>query len=71
MKEVIFCMAAQWTGEVIGQMHLGNVTMKALAAEVGWHPKYLSAVMNGHRSPKDAEEKVRAALNRLLSPAAS
>lgn len=60
-------MTAQWTGEVIGKMHIENVSMKALAAEIGWHPKYLSAVMNGHRTPKDAEEKVRTALNRLVA----
>lgn len=58
-------MLAQWTGELIGEMHLVNVTAKQLAAEVGWHEKYLSAVMNGHKTPKGAEEKLRAALKRL------
>lgn len=60
-------MLAKWTGDVVGKMHRAGVTMKALAAEVGWHEKYLSAVMHGHRTPKDAEKKVREALARLLS----
>lgn len=36
------------------------------AAEVGWHDKYLSAVMNGHREPKGAEAALRAAFDRLI-----
>lgn len=60
-------MSAQWTGEVIGEMHVHRIKMSALAAEIGWHEKYLSAVLNGHREPKNAEAKVRAALERLIS----
>ena len=58
-------MPAQWTAELIGEMHLNRVSAMQLAAEVGWHPKYLSAVMNGRREPKGAEEKLRAALKRI------
>jgi len=56
---------AQWTAELIGEMHLKKVTAVRLAKEVGWHPKYLSAVLNGHKDPKDAEEKLRMALLRI------
>lgn len=58
-------MPAAWTGELLGEMHLTGVTAKRLAAEVGWHPKYLSAVLNGRRNPKNAEAELRAALSRL------
>lgn len=58
-------MPAEWTASLIGEMHLKGVTAKRLAEEVGWHEKYLSAVLNGHREPKDAEKKLREALNRL------
>lgn len=58
-------MPAQWTGKLIGEMHLLGVTSKELAVEVGWHPKYLSVVLNGHKEPKGAEDKLRAALSRL------
>lgn len=61
-------MPAQWTADVIGEMHLNGVTGKQLAAEIGWNPKYLSQVLNGHENPKGAETKVRAALGKLLSP---
>lgn len=59
-------MPAQWTGDLIGEMHINSVTMKQLATEVGWHEKYLSVVLNGHKEPKGAEEKLRAALSRLI-----
>ena len=59
-------MPAQWTADVIGQMHLNGVTGKQLASEIGWNAKYLSQVLNGHETPKGAEEKVRAALGRII-----
>lgn len=59
-------MPAQWTGEVIGEMHLHDVTGLALANKLCWHPKYLSAVLHGHRAPKNAEQKVKSALAELI-----
>lgn len=59
-------MPAQWTANLLGEMHLAGVSAKQLAAEAGWHEKYLSAVLNGHREPKKAEQTLRAALDRLL-----
>lgn len=59
-------MLAQWTGAVKGEMHVAGVTMRSLAEEIGWHEKYLSAVLNGHRSPKGAEARVREGLNRCI-----
>lgn len=60
-------MPAKWTADLIGEMHISRVTAKQLAAEAGWHEKYLSAVMNGHRDPKGAEVTLRAALDRIIS----
>lgn len=60
-------MPAQWTAEVIGEMHLKGVTAKQLALVVGWHPKYLSQVLNGRVNPKGAEQKLRNALAQIDS----
>lgn len=60
-------MPAQWTAEIIGQMHLYGITGKHLAAAVGWNPKYLSQVINGRVTPKCAEEKLRNALESLIA----
>lgn len=60
-------MIGQWTADVVGQMHINRITAKRLAEEIGWHPKYLSQVLNGHKAPKSAESKVRKALANLIS----
>lgn len=62
-------MPAQWTADVIGEMHINGITGKQLAAEIGWNPKYLSQVLNGHETPKGAEEKIRSALRRIIPDA--
>ena len=59
-------MPAQWTAELIGEMHLNGITAKQLAKKVGWNPKYLSSVVNGHCEPKAAEMKLKSALNELI-----
>ena len=59
-------MPAQWTANLLGRMHLTGVTARQLAAEVGWDYRYFSAVINGHRTPKGAEAKLNAALERLI-----
>ena len=59
-------MPAKWTADLLGEMHLAGVTAKQLAAEVGWNSKYLSVVLNGHREPKGAEQKLKEALGRLV-----
>lgn len=58
-------MPEKWTAEIIGEMHLKGITAKQLAEAVGWNSKYLSVVMNGHKKPKRAEEKLREALKRI------
>lgn len=60
-------MPAKWTADLLGEMHLARITAKQLAAEVGWNPKYLSVVLNGHKEPKGAEQKLNEALERLKS----
>ena len=59
-------MLAQWIGDIIGKMHLYGIKSKDLAAQVGWHPKYLSAVLNGHRQPKNAQKMLEDAINALI-----
>lgn len=59
-------MPAQWTGEIIGQMHLNKISKKELAAAAEVTPEYVSMVLNGHREPSGAEERFRTALNRLI-----
>lgn len=59
-------MPAQWTGDILSKMHINRITSKQLADAVGWNRKYLSAVLNGHREPKNAEIKLNEALDRIV-----
>lgn len=60
-------MPAQWMEAFFGKKRMHKIKDSDLAAEIGWHPKYLSAVLNGHRTPKGAEEKLNKALDTLIS----
>lgn len=59
-------MPAQWTGFLVGRMHNAGVTAKQLAEELGKNPKYISGVLNGHYSPKKAEQEFNEAFQKLL-----
>lgn len=60
-------MPAQWTAELLGEMHLHRITAIQLSKKLGMNPKYVSAVMNGRRSPKEAEVKFKTALAELIN----
>ncbi len=60
-------MPAQWTANIIGEMHLNGITKKRLAKQLKCTPEYISMVLNGHREPIGAEQRFRKALNELIS----
>lgn len=59
-------MPAQWTGGIVGEMHLNGITGKTLAAELGWNAKYLSQILNSPNPPKGAQQKITTALNNII-----
>lgn len=60
-------MPAQWTADLIGEMHLQGITAKQLAKEANLNAKYLSTILNGHVAPKGAEQTLQAALERIIA----
>lgn len=59
-------MLAQWTGDLVGQMHKHKVSKTQLANEMGVTREYVSMVLNGHREPAGAAKKFTAALERIV-----
>ena len=59
-------MKDEWTGHAIGIMHVYGISPVVLAERIGWHPKYLSAILNCKRRTRDAEEKVMQALTVMV-----
>lgn len=60
-------MPAQWTADLIGEMHLAHVSKKQLAERLGVTPEYVSMVLNGHREPDGAAGRFKEALTRIIS----
>lgn len=60
-------MPSAWTGEVVGRMHVNQITNKMLADALGVTDRYVSMVLNGHKAPGGAEEKFNAALDALIA----
>lgn len=58
-------MPAQWTADIVGEMHLMRISKRQLAEEIGVTPEYVSMVLNGHREPIGAEQRFREAINSL------
>lgn len=59
-------MPEKWTGDLVGLMHNNKISAQSLADELGVTNRYVSMVLNGHRTPKGAEDQFRAAVNRLI-----
>ena len=60
-------MLAQWTGDIVGKMHIYRISAIELARKLGYNPKYLSAVLNGRRIPKNAQQRFADALDELIA----
>ena len=58
-------MPVEWTGRLIGDMHNAGVSRAEVARELGVSTAYVTMVLNGIRTPKGAEEKLRAAFERV------
>ena len=60
-------MLAQWTADLVGQMHKYKISKTTLAVHMGVTREYVSMVLNGHRSPVGAEERFRLAVDEIIA----
>lgn len=58
-------MTAQWTGQIIGEIHNAHLTIQKVAKEAKYNPKYVSQVLNGKCESPNMEKRLREALERL------
>lgn len=60
-------MLAEWTGDACKLMHLHGITRKELSEALGWTDRYLTMVLNCHRTPAGAEKKIMGAIQAIIA----
>lgn len=60
-------MREEWTGEVVGKMHVAGITNDDLAKEMCCNKSYVSMILNGVRTPRNGRERIEAALERCIA----
>ena len=56
----------EWTGNLVGLMHNNGISFSELADELGVTNRYVSAILNSHKEPAGAEERLRNAVDRII-----
>ena len=59
--------APAWTGGLVCDMHLYDVTRDDLAEELKCSRGYVCMVLNGQKTPKGGPERFRSALDAILA----
>lgn len=59
-------MVEAWTGSIVGLLHTHKIKQTELAREMGVTAQYVSMVLNGKKNPKDAKERMEAAINAIV-----
>lgn len=60
-------MLPKWTGEIKGTMHIHEISMQELADELGISKTFLSSLLHGRKSTKDAEFRIRNAMMTIIA----
>lgn len=60
-------MPADWKEELVGEMDRQHITCRELSKELGVTRRYVCMILSGKRSPKGAEARFRAAIDKLIA----
>lgn len=60
-------MLPKWTGEIKGTMHIHEISMQELADELAISKTFLSSLLHGKKSTKDAEFRIRNAMMAIIA----
>lgn len=60
-------MSEQWIAALVGEMHINRITQKEVAAKLVVTPEYVSAILNGHRSPAGAQQRFEQAVAEIIA----
>lgn len=57
----------QWIATAVGKMHINKISQKSVAEKLGVTDRYLSAIFNGKKTPKNAETRIMSAIDELIA----
>ena len=57
----------KWIATAVGKMHIHKIQQREVARNLGVTEEYLSMIMNGKKSPKNAEERILAAIDEIIA----
>lgn len=60
-------MRPEWTGEVVKQLHVAELSTADLAREMELTQGYVRMILDGQRNPLGAEARIKTALFALLN----
>ena len=55
-----------WTANLVGKLHLYDITYEELGAKLGVKKNYVGMILNGVRHPVGAQEKFENAVNEII-----
>ena len=69
LSKGVSCMSNRpnWTGEAVSKKHLYDISNKELGSKLGVTKEYISMVINGKKTPKDAEQWIMTALDEIIA----
>lgn len=59
-------MTEAWTAELVGKMHLNRIRQIDLAKHMGVTRSYVSMILTGTRTAKNAERQFKQAVDELI-----
>lgn len=60
-------MSEQWIAKIVGKMHIHRIRQIDVAEKLSVTPEYVSAILNGHRSPAGAQQRFEQAVADIIA----
>ena len=57
----------EWIAEAVGKMHINKITQSQLAEKMGVTREYVVMILNGRKSPEDAERRIMQAIDEIIA----
>lgn len=57
----------EWIAEAVGKMHINKITQAQLAEKMGVTREYVVMILNGRKSPEDAERRIMQAIDEIIA----